>query len=87
MQFGLDVPTTGEYADPRVLAQLAGEAEEAGWDGFFLWDVLLGGADMLTNVLDPWIARCSTPCRSPEESGSCSTSIDSDLCSPGRWTG
>jgi alkanesulfonate monooxygenase SsuD/methylene tetrahydromethanopterin reductase-like flavin-dependent oxidoreductase (luciferase family) len=56
MKYGLDVPTTGEYADPRVLAQLAGEAEAAGWDGFFLWDVLLGGADMLTNVLDPWIA-------------------------------
>jgi alkanesulfonate monooxygenase SsuD/methylene tetrahydromethanopterin reductase-like flavin-dependent oxidoreductase (luciferase family) len=56
MKYGLDVPTTGEYADPRTLAQLAGEAEAAGWDGFFLWDVLLGGADMTINVLDPWIA-------------------------------
>jgi alkanesulfonate monooxygenase SsuD/methylene tetrahydromethanopterin reductase-like flavin-dependent oxidoreductase (luciferase family) len=56
MQYGLDVPTTGEYADLRVLAQLASEAEAAGWDGFFLWDVLLGGADMMTAVLDPWIA-------------------------------
>jgi alkanesulfonate monooxygenase SsuD/methylene tetrahydromethanopterin reductase-like flavin-dependent oxidoreductase (luciferase family) len=56
MHFGLDVPTTGEYSDPRVLAQLASEAEATGWDGFFLWDVLLGGADMTTNVLDPWIA-------------------------------
>ena len=56
MKYGLDVPTTGEYADPRTLAQLASEAETAGWDGFFLWDVLLGGADMTTNVVDPWIA-------------------------------
>jgi len=56
MKYGLDVPTTGEYADPRTLAQLAGEAEAAGWDGFFLWDVLLGGADMTIDVLDPWIA-------------------------------
>lgn len=56
MKYGLDVPTTGEYADPRVLAQLSSEAEAAGWDGFFLWDVLLGGADMMTAVLDPWIA-------------------------------
>jgi alkanesulfonate monooxygenase SsuD/methylene tetrahydromethanopterin reductase-like flavin-dependent oxidoreductase (luciferase family) len=56
MKYGLDVPTTGEYADPRTLAQLAIEAEEAGWDGFFLWDVLLGGADMMTNIIDPWIA-------------------------------
>jgi len=52
MKWGLDVPTTGEYADARVLAQLAAEAEAAGWDGFFVWDVLFG-ADP---VLDPWIA-------------------------------
>src|SRR5690348_10844933 len=56
MNYSLDVPTTGEYADPRALARLAGEAEAGGWDGFFLWDVLLGGADMMTDVLDPWIA-------------------------------
>lgn len=52
MKFGLDVPTTGDYADARVLAQLAAEAEAAGWHGFFIWDVLPG-----TNaVIDPWIA-------------------------------
>jgi alkanesulfonate monooxygenase SsuD/methylene tetrahydromethanopterin reductase-like flavin-dependent oxidoreductase (luciferase family) len=45
MQFGLDVPTTEAYADPRVLAQLAEEAEQAGWNGFFVWDVL-GGVDL-----------------------------------------
>jgi alkanesulfonate monooxygenase SsuD/methylene tetrahydromethanopterin reductase-like flavin-dependent oxidoreductase (luciferase family) len=52
MQFGLDVPTTGEYADARVLAQLAAEAEASGWDGFFIWDVLLGDQP----AIDPWIA-------------------------------
>ena len=52
MQFGLDVPTTGAYADARVQAQLAREAEAAGWDGFFLWDTLLGAEAMI----DPWIA-------------------------------
>lgn len=52
MKFGLDVPTTGEYADARVLVQLAADAEAAGWDGFFLWDVLLGDQP----ALDPWIA-------------------------------
>ncbi len=36
MKYGLDVPTTGEYADPRVLAPLASEAEAAGWDGVCL---------------------------------------------------
>ena len=38
MKFGVDVPTHGHYADPRLLAEMAHEAEEAGWDGFFLWD-------------------------------------------------
>ncbi len=52
MKWGLDVPTTGEYADARVLARLAAEAEAAGWDGFFVWDVLLGSEP----ALDPWIA-------------------------------
>jgi len=55
MQFGLDVPTTGAYADARVLAQMAADAEEAGWDGFFVWDVL-GTSGPSAPVLDPWIA-------------------------------
>jgi len=48
MKFGLDVPTTGAYADARVQATLAAEAEEAGWDGFFVWDVPTG--------IDAWLA-------------------------------
>ncbi|HKV83323.1 MAG TPA: LLM class flavin-dependent oxidoreductase [Ktedonobacterales bacterium] len=56
MKFGLDMPTTGEFADARVLAELAAEAEAAGWDGFFLWDTLLGGGDQPEPTLDPWIA-------------------------------
>jgi len=39
MRFGVYVPTFGEY-DVEVLAQLAREAEAAGWDGFFIWDHL-----------------------------------------------
>lgn len=30
MQFGVDVPIKGEYFDPRILAELAHVAEEAG---------------------------------------------------------
>ena len=56
MRFGLDVPTTGEYADARLLARLAAEAEDAGWDGFFVWDVLRGGHAAPQPVIDPWIA-------------------------------
>lgn len=56
MKFGLDVPTTGDYADPRILAQLAAEAEAAGWDGFFIWDVIFGNAEMTIPAADPWLA-------------------------------
>lgn len=48
MKFGLDVPTTGIYADVRAQTTLAVEAEAAGWDGFFVWDVPSG--------IDPWLA-------------------------------
>jgi alkanesulfonate monooxygenase SsuD/methylene tetrahydromethanopterin reductase-like flavin-dependent oxidoreductase (luciferase family) len=35
---GLFLPLFESLADPAVVARLAGEAEEAGWDGFFVWD-------------------------------------------------
>lgn len=55
MQFGLYAPPFGEYADARVLANLAKDAEEAGWDGFFTWDHL--AFDWISApVVDPWIA-------------------------------
>jgi alkanesulfonate monooxygenase SsuD/methylene tetrahydromethanopterin reductase-like flavin-dependent oxidoreductase (luciferase family) len=40
MRFGVNVPIFGEYADPELLAELAVEAEGAGWDGFWIWDHL-----------------------------------------------
>ena len=40
MRFGLNVPIFGEYADPELLAEMAVEAEAAGWDGFWIWDHL-----------------------------------------------
>ena len=53
MQFGLTLPNFGPYADARLLASLAKEAEAAGWDGFFLWDHVLFGDQP---VVDPWVA-------------------------------
>jgi probable F420-dependent oxidoreductase len=56
MQFGLIVQTIGilGYAEPLV--RLARDAEAAGWDGFFIWDVFGGDAQVPTPVVDPWIA-------------------------------
>ncbi len=54
MRFALNVPNFGEYADARALAGLAREAEESGWDGFFVWDhIAWEGA---TRYADPWIS-------------------------------
>ena len=53
MRYALNVPNFGAFADVRALAELAHEAEEAGWDGFFLWDHI-GGWPAPT--ADPWVA-------------------------------
>jgi alkanesulfonate monooxygenase SsuD/methylene tetrahydromethanopterin reductase-like flavin-dependent oxidoreductase (luciferase family) len=50
------------YGDARTLAELAGLAEEAGWDGFFVWDTLHYQADE-NAVCDPWIALAAIAMR------------------------
>jgi alkanesulfonate monooxygenase SsuD/methylene tetrahydromethanopterin reductase-like flavin-dependent oxidoreductase (luciferase family) len=53
VRFAIDFPIAGEYSDPRLVAELAHEAEAAGWDGCFVWDhIQLGGGEALA---DPWI--------------------------------
>ena len=54
MRFALNAPNFGAYGDARVLAGLAREAEEAGWDGFFLWDHIAWGD--ATHYADPWVS-------------------------------
>jgi alkanesulfonate monooxygenase SsuD/methylene tetrahydromethanopterin reductase-like flavin-dependent oxidoreductase (luciferase family) len=48
------LPLFDELSDPTVCARLAAEAEEAGWDGFFVWDQLRWEAPV-RQVADPWI--------------------------------
>ena len=55
MRFGLSVPNFGDFHDLRAVADLAREAEESGWDGFFIWDHILY-ARAKRPVVDPWIA-------------------------------
>jgi alkanesulfonate monooxygenase SsuD/methylene tetrahydromethanopterin reductase-like flavin-dependent oxidoreductase (luciferase family) len=52
---GLFLPIFDELADPRVLADLAAEAEAAGWDGVFVWDHVHYRAPVRA-ATDPWIA-------------------------------
>jgi alkanesulfonate monooxygenase SsuD/methylene tetrahydromethanopterin reductase-like flavin-dependent oxidoreductase (luciferase family) len=48
------VPLFDALADPARVARLAAEAEEAGWDGFFVWDHLRWRAPV-RQVADPWV--------------------------------
>lgn len=61
MKFGLDIATAGEWGDVRLLTELAVEAEAAGWDGFFVWDVFLTDDDIA--VADPWVALAAIAAR------------------------
>jgi alkanesulfonate monooxygenase SsuD/methylene tetrahydromethanopterin reductase-like flavin-dependent oxidoreductase (luciferase family) len=40
MRYAFNLPNFGEFADVRVLAEIAAVAEAAGWDGLFIWDHL-----------------------------------------------
>jgi alkanesulfonate monooxygenase SsuD/methylene tetrahydromethanopterin reductase-like flavin-dependent oxidoreductase (luciferase family) len=44
MQYGFVLP----HGDARVAMECAHAAEEAGWDGFFMWDPVWG--------IDPWVS-------------------------------
>ena len=53
MQYLVDVPNFGHWSDPRTTAEFARRVEDAGWDGFSVWDHILvyNGAE----VADPWV--------------------------------
>ena len=56
MFYGVHVQNSGEYGDPRILAEMAHDAEQAGWDGFFIWDHLLYAINQTVPVTDPEVA-------------------------------
>ncbi|MFP3882846.1 MAG: LLM class flavin-dependent oxidoreductase [Actinomycetota bacterium] len=53
MRYAVNLPNLGALADPRSAVRVAVAAEEAGWDGVFVWDHILGwdGAE----VGDAWV--------------------------------
>ena len=61
MRFGLTICNHAAYADPSLLADLAVEAESAGWDAVFLWDhIARAGEPAMT---DPQIALAAIAAR------------------------
>ena len=56
MRYGFIVPK----GDPRTVADLAREAEEAGWDGVFYWDGICVGE---METYDPWVVMAAMAMR------------------------
>jgi alkanesulfonate monooxygenase SsuD/methylene tetrahydromethanopterin reductase-like flavin-dependent oxidoreductase (luciferase family) len=57
VRYALTLPAFNEWADPRLVMDMAAEAEAAGWDAFFLWDHVTwnpawGGTPPMA---DPWL--------------------------------
>lgn len=38
MRYSINIPNFGDFADARIVIRVAQAAEQAGWDGLFLWD-------------------------------------------------
>ncbi len=63
MRYGVSAPNIG---DVDTSIDLGLTAEDAGWDGFFLWDHIRFSAAFPVPVFDPWVllgalaARTST---------------------------
>jgi alkanesulfonate monooxygenase SsuD/methylene tetrahydromethanopterin reductase-like flavin-dependent oxidoreductase (luciferase family) len=57
VRYGFVIPK----GDPRAVAELAREAEEAGWDGAFYWDGISLGEEMET--YDPWVVMAAMAMR------------------------
>ena len=55
LRHGVHVPNLGAYGDPDLVVSLAVEAEQAEWDGFFLWDHVLHRRAETEAVVSPWV--------------------------------
>jgi len=55
MKFAVNIPPFADFSTPQALAAAAHQAEQAGWDGFFLWDHMLFSPDYYP-IADPWIS-------------------------------
>jgi alkanesulfonate monooxygenase SsuD/methylene tetrahydromethanopterin reductase-like flavin-dependent oxidoreductase (luciferase family) len=51
---GIFIAPFDELSEPRLVADLAAEAEARGWDGFFVWDHI-AYREPVRALADPWI--------------------------------
>jgi alkanesulfonate monooxygenase SsuD/methylene tetrahydromethanopterin reductase-like flavin-dependent oxidoreductase (luciferase family) len=52
MHYGIEIVPLGPYSDPRAVLEMAVAAEDAGWQGIWLWDHVL----FPYGAGDPWIS-------------------------------
>jgi hypothetical protein len=55
MKFGISMPPFGDFANVERLASAARSAENAGWDGFFIWDHMIYGPSF-PPIPSTWVA-------------------------------
>ena len=53
MRYAIDIPNFGDFADPRLTADVARDAEAAGWDAVWVWDHIQRDAGV--PYADPWV--------------------------------
>ncbi len=57
LKYGIATPNVGEiFSSVKELVEMAKMAEDAGWDGLFMWDLIHASRDPVIPVVDPWIA-------------------------------
>lgn len=59
MRYGISISPAGPGADPASMAELAAEAEQAGWDGLFLEDYIVYQGQAGTPTYDPWVTMAT----------------------------
>lgn len=57
MRFSINIPNFGDFADARTVVKVAVAAEQAGWDGLFVWDHVVHDKQVRRGVpfADPWM--------------------------------
>jgi alkanesulfonate monooxygenase SsuD/methylene tetrahydromethanopterin reductase-like flavin-dependent oxidoreductase (luciferase family) len=57
MRCSINIPNFGDFADARAVATVAAAAEQAGWDGLFVWDHVVHAKRLRQGQPfgDPWM--------------------------------
>jgi alkanesulfonate monooxygenase SsuD/methylene tetrahydromethanopterin reductase-like flavin-dependent oxidoreductase (luciferase family) len=63
VKFGIHIANFGEFGNAATLVELGQDAENAGWDGFFLWDHILWSVATAQLVADPWLVLAAIAAR------------------------